>query len=198
MTTQQEVDQARRRLDAFTAGPVSTMYRDMADKCASSSLRQSFINASARAALAGVDEEKKTVNQLSLVSRQSVALVNRDASPHQMHFLGGDDDVDEKKHRAVSGISTVLDAEEIAQLKVYHDNSLAASTRKAYRSDYESFVDFLPGRFPRLPIEDLQSQCTLEHVLAYLNDLCKRRQEDSDDQSSSFDHQEAHPAHPLH
>ena len=73
---------------------------------------------------------------------------------------------------AVSTRTTVLRADEIADLKRFHDNSLADSTRRAYRSDYDSFVEFLRDRFPRLPIEDMQKQCTLEHVLAYLNQLC--------------------------
>jgi integrase len=83
--------------------------------------------------------------------------------------------VEEKKQSQQSAIATrttVLRADEIADLKRFHDNSLAASTRRAYRSDYDSFVAFLRDRFPRLPIEHMQQQCTLEHVLAYLNQLC--------------------------
>ena len=68
--------------------------------------------------------------------------------------------------------ATVLRPNEIADLKRYHESSLAASTRRAYRSDYDSFVGFLRERFPRLSIEHMQQQCTLEHVLAYLNQLC--------------------------
>ena len=68
--------------------------------------------------------------------------------------------------------ATVLRLNEIADLKRYHESSLAASTRRAYRSDYDGFVDFLRERFPRLSIERMQQECTLEHVLAYLNQLC--------------------------
>ena len=68
--------------------------------------------------------------------------------------------------------TTVLRADEIADLRRYHESSLAASTRRAYRSDYDGFVGFLRERFPRLSIEHMQQQCTLEHVLAYLNQLC--------------------------
>ncbi len=66
----------------------------------------------------------------------------------------------------------MLNAAEIADLKQYHDNSLAANSKKAYQSDYDSFVAFLRERFPRLSIERMQQECTLEHVLAYLNQLC--------------------------
>ena len=68
--------------------------------------------------------------------------------------------------------ATVLRPDEVADLRRYHDSSLAASTRRAYRSDYDGFVGFLRERFPRLSIERLQHECTLEHVLAYLNQLC--------------------------
>ena len=68
--------------------------------------------------------------------------------------------------------ATVLRPDEVADLRRYHDSSLAASTRRAYRSDYDGFVSFLRERFPQLSIERLQQECTLEHVLAYLNHLC--------------------------
>jgi integrase len=83
--------------------------------------------------------------------------------------------VEEKKQRQQSAVSTrttVLRADEVADLRRYHDNSLAASTRRAYQSDYDSFVAFLGERFPRRSIEQMQKECTLEHVLAYLNQLC--------------------------
>jgi hypothetical protein len=70
--------------------------------------------------------------------------------------IEGADDLgvfDERKLSAMSTINTVLHAEEIAQLKMYHDSSLAASTWRAYRSDHSSFVEFLRTRFPKLPIE---------------------------------------------
>jgi integrase len=69
-------------------------------------------------------------------------------------------------------VSTVLHEDEIADLKRFHDNSLAASTRKAYRSDYDSLVKFLEDRFPEVKESQIQAKCTLEHVLAYLNQLC--------------------------
>ena len=68
--------------------------------------------------------------------------------------------------------ATVLRPDEVTDLKRYHDSSLAASTRRAYRSDYDGFLSFLRERFPRLSIQRLQQECTLEHVLAYLNQLC--------------------------
>jgi integrase len=49
---------------------------------------------------------------------------------------------------------------------------LSINTRKAYTSDYDAFFDFLGERFPRLPVEEMQTRCTLEHVLAYLRHLC--------------------------
>ena len=83
--------------------------------------------------------------------------------------------VEEKKQppqNAISMRTTVLRTDEIADLKRYHASSLAPSTRRAYQSDYDSVVAFLRERFPRLSIEHMQQQCTLEHVLAYLNQLC--------------------------
>jgi integrase len=83
--------------------------------------------------------------------------------------------VEEKKEQsqsAVSRMTTVLRTDEIDDLKRYHDNSLADSTRRAYQSDYDGFIDFLRRRFPRVSIEHMQQQCTFEHVLAYLNELC--------------------------
>ena len=70
-------------------------------------------------------------------------------------------------------MTTVLRNDEIADLKRFHDNSLAATSRKAYTSDYHSFVSFLATRFPDVEVGRLQQQCTLEHVLAYLSHLCK-------------------------
>jgi integrase len=85
----------------------------------------------------------------------------------------GSGEVEEKKESSLSSIRTVLHADEIDELKQFHDNSLAASTRRAYQSDYDNLVGFLRERFPRLSIERLQSECTLEHVLAYLLELCR-------------------------
>jgi integrase len=70
-------------------------------------------------------------------------------------------------------MTTVLRQDEIAELKRFHDNSLAATSRRAYTSDYHSFVGFLAIRFPDVEVSQLQQQCALEHVLAYLNHLCK-------------------------
>ena len=69
-------------------------------------------------------------------------------------------------------VSTVLRHDEIADLKRFHDNSLAVNSRKAYTSDYHSFVRFLSKRFPTIAEAEMQQHCTLEHVLAYLNQLC--------------------------
>ena len=77
-----------------------------------------------------------------------------------------------KQHSAISTLTTVLHDDEIADLRKFHDSSLSLNTRKAYQSDYDAFVDFLGERFPRLPIEEMQTRCTLEHVLAYLRHLC--------------------------
>lgn len=78
--------------------------------------------------------------------------------------------VEEKeKGSGISLLATELYTDEIADLKRYQDNSLAASTRRAYCSDYESFIGFLGSRFPHIEADEIQTQCTLEHVLAYLN-----------------------------
>ena len=72
--------------------------------------------------------------------------------------------------------NTVLRQDEIEDLKRFHDSSLAASSRKAYLSDFTSFKRFLTVRFPEMETDELlhiQQNCTLEHVLAYLNRLCK-------------------------
>jgi hypothetical protein len=82
---------------------------------------------------------------------------------------------EKKQQSALSTLTTVLHADEIADLKRFHDNSLAESSRRAYRSDYDSFVAFLKERFRRLPIGEMQTWCTLEHVLAYLNAKKARR-----------------------
>jgi integrase len=104
---------------------------------------------------------------------QTASLPSRPRRPSLARPI--EDVVEEKKQpqqSTVSTRSTVLRADEIADLKRFHDNSLAASTRRAYQSDYDSFVAFLRERFPRLPIDHMQQHCTLEHVLAYLNQLC--------------------------
>lgn len=67
--------------------------------------------------------------------------------------------------------STVLREDEIEDLRRFHDNCLAVNSRKAYQSDYRSFVRFLGKRFPTIPENQIQQQCTLEHVLAYLSQL---------------------------
>lgn len=69
-------------------------------------------------------------------------------------------------------LSTVLRQDEIESLRRFHDNSLALNSHKAYQSDYQSFIRFLSKRFPTIPEPQIQQQCTLEHVLAYLNQLC--------------------------
>ena len=69
-------------------------------------------------------------------------------------------------------VATELHTDEVADLKRFHDNSLAVTTRKAYVGDYKSFLEFVEVRFPALPLRELQTRCTLEHVLAYLNQLC--------------------------
>ena len=57
--------------------------------------------------------------------------------------MGGGVVEEEKKQHAMNHVRTVLNAAEIADLKQYHDNSLAENSKKAYQSDYDSFVDFL-------------------------------------------------------
>ena len=108
------------------------------------------------------------------VGTVSNVFVSQPASVTRAVLGGGSCNVvdDRKQSSAVGTVRTVLNVKEIAELKLYHDNSLASNTRKAYQSDYDSFVAFLGERFPRLPIDDMQRQCTMEHVLAYLNHLC--------------------------
>lgn len=103
-----------------------------------------------------------------------VSNVSRPAAVTRAVVDGGGHDVveDRKQSSAVGTVRTVLSAAEIADLKQYHDNSLAANSKKAYQSDYDGFVAFLRQRFPRLCIDRMQHECTLEHVLAYLNHLC--------------------------
>ena len=84
---------------------------------------------------------------------------------------------DEKKKSSAAAMtvmtrSTVLRDSEIADLRRFHDNSLAVNSRKAYLSDYQSFVQFLEKRFPDIAETQLQTKCTLEHVLAYLSQQC--------------------------
>ena len=109
-----------------------------------------------------VDEEKHALMETSPSARLR--------RPSMLRAVG------EEKTRPPQGgavaRATVLRPDEVADLRRYHDSSLAASTRRAYRSDYDGFVSFLRERFPRLSIERLQQECTLEHVLAYLNELC--------------------------
>ena len=81
---------------------------------------------------------------------------------HDSHSTGG----------AVMSLSTVLRDDEIADLKRFHDNSLADNTRIAYRSDYDSFVQFMERRFPSIGEAQLKTKCTLEYVLAYLTQQC--------------------------
>ena len=76
-------------------------------------------------------------------------------------------------HAVGMHLATVLRKDEVADLKRFHDNSLAATSRKAYTSDYHSFIRFLAIRFPDVEVGHIQRQCSLEHVLAYLNHLCK-------------------------
>ena len=73
---------------------------------------------------------------------------------------------------AVTTRSTVLRDSEIADLRRFHDNSLAVNSRRAYLSDYHSFVHFMEKRFPDIAETQLQAKCTLEHVLAYLSQQC--------------------------
>ena len=86
---------------------------------------------------------------------------------------------EEQKSRAkgpatavVKARSTVLRDSEIADLERFHDNSLAVNSKKAYLSDYHSFLHFMEKRFPDIAEAELQTKCTLEHVLAYLNQQC--------------------------
>jgi integrase len=170
---QARAEQARIRLDAFTAGPVATMRREMAQRAARQSLsrvdavdatRSSWPSSHVPSILPPVEEEKSYSSEW----QQDV--------PHGVRRLSLTRAIgvaEEKKQSAISTMRTVLHHEEIEQLKRYHDNSLADSTRRAYQSDYDSFVQFLHDRFPRLAIERMQSECTLEHVLSYLNAMCE-------------------------
>ncbi len=165
------------RYEAFTAGPIARMKRETAERAALQSLSRagaldvtrSDPRAHMPSILSRIEEEK---THSSGWVQEPPHAVSRQRLIRVIGCAGELSVIDEKKQSAISRISTVLDATEIAQLKLYHDSSLAASTRRAYQSDYDSFVDFLRDRLPRLSIEDMQRQCTLEHVLAYLNDLC--------------------------
>jgi integrase len=168
---QARAEQARIRLEAFTAGPVAIMRRDMAQWVARQSLSRVEAVDAARSSwppihvpsiLPSVEEEKSYGGGWQQDVSRAV----------WSHDVGGPRVIDERKESALSTIRTVLHHDEIEQLKRYHDNSLAASTRRAYQSDYDCFVEFLRDRFPRLLVEDMEKQCTLEHVLAYLNYLC--------------------------
>lgn len=66
----------------------------------------------------------------------------------------------------------MLRQEEIEDLRRFHDNSLALNSRIAYQSDYKSFIRFLGERFPTIPENQIQQQCTMEHVLAFLVQQC--------------------------
>ena len=115
-----------------------------------------------------VEEEKHAVMESALSARPR--------RPSMVRPTDAVEAVEEKTRPHPSAVvptrTTVLRADEIADLRRYHDSSLAASTRRAYHSDYDGFVAFLPERFPPLSIQHMQQQCTLEHVLAYLNHLC--------------------------
>ena len=85
------------------------------------------------------------------------------------------EDEEKKSSTATTAVmtrSTVLRDSEIADLRRFHDNSLAFNSRKAYLSDYHSFVHFMEKRFPDIAETQLQAKCTLEHVLAYLSQQC--------------------------
>ena len=167
------VEQARARFEAFTAGPVAAMRRDMAQRAARQSLCRAGDLEATRSSgplihvpsiLPPVEEEKSHSSgwQHDLPHGVPSHSLTRAISV-----------VEEKKESAISTVRTVLHHDEIEQLKLYHDNSLAVSTRRAYQSDHDSFVQFLRDRFPRLDIERMQTECTLEHVLSYLNALCE-------------------------
>jgi len=113
-----------------------------------------------------------TIRQRTIVkpSTAPTAVVHMDVDPKR-----AEDRLKLRPNNNSVGVrmTTVLRNDEIAELKRFHDNSLAATSRKAYTSDYHSFVNFLATRFPDVEVDRLQQQCTLEHVLAYLNHLCK-------------------------
>jgi hypothetical protein len=165
-------------MTTYATGPLSSILREMAPKGASAStpappsvqVQQPLSNGAP-----AVDATRPgRVSTPATLITPTVRGPGVDEQKHLIqsglsHFVGGSPDVEERKQNDISTITTVLHADEIADLQRFHDNSLAASTRRPYQSDYESFVDFLRQRFPRLSIESMQTQCTLEHVLAYLN-----------------------------
>ena len=134
-------------------------------------------------------EQRSTANQVStktsnqpaasVVVRNVGQAVTVEAKPDLASSVDGSNtramaQLTERKERdsTISHVKTVLNAAEINDLQQYHDNSLAENSKKAYQSDYDSFINFMQERFPRLSTDRLHIQCTLEHVLAYLNQLC--------------------------
>ena len=170
------LEQARSRYEAFTAGPMERMGREMAQRAELQSLsRAGALDATRSEPGIHVPSFLLPIEEEKTHSGWQQGIPHAVPSQSLTRVIGGAGElgvVDEKKHSTISGVNTVLNATEVAQLQLYHDSSLAASTRRAYQSDCDSFVDFLRDRFPQLPIETMQRQCTLEHVLAYLNDLC--------------------------
>ena len=174
---QAKVEEARARFEAFTAGPVAAMRRDMAQRTA----RQSLCRTEAVDATQSSAPSIRTSSSLSLIEEEKTALSSWQVVPRAVssqsftQAIGGVDElglVDERKLGAMSSSSSVLHEDEIADLKRLHESSLSLNTRKAYQSDYDSWVEFLRDRFPRLPIDEMEAHCTLEHVLAYLRHLC--------------------------
>ena len=142
------------------------------------SIAVSTANVSSQSTLATDQEEKQPPPQRSTAtSRSSPPLVSTAQSrAEQNSLVSVRQQVEEKKQSAVRihsdasdrkvgtmTMSTVLRDDEIADLKRFHDNSLAATTRKAYESDYQSFLHFLEKRFPNMSENQIHTQCTLEH-----------------------------------
>ena len=131
---QARAEQARCRFEEFTAGPIATMRGEMAQPVA----RQSLSRAGA---LDTIRSEPRIIHVPSILSPIEEEKTHngwQQDTPHVVssqsliRVIGGAGElgvVDEKKQSAISRISTVLNATEIAQLKLYHDSSLAASTR---------------------------------------------------------------------
>lgn len=75
---------------------------------------------------------------------------------------------DEKEEKSVSFVSD-LNQEEIQQLRSFGNNALSAKSKKAYDSDSKNFLTFINKRFPS--VVDHKTDCSLEHVLSFLNHL---------------------------
>lgn len=161
------VDHSSAKNSTSTTVQQSQSNKNMKEEEQPSSIKRS--SASTTVARASSTASTKQHEQKTLATTTLQQATSQMIKPNSMNLCHPTN-----QHQAVGTfiIATELDVDEIADLKRFHDNSLAATTRKAYVSDYKSFLEFLEVRFPSFPLRELQTECTLEHVLAYLNQLC--------------------------